>query len=243
MADRTDIRPSPDSNPNDRRVAVRNTGQNETPMAPDAPGGTASPQVPGARPDRSSIPGHGVLPVPPATVVQRPLTQYGTAQEIMGVYAPKPGEAMDPARFEQATATWEEVRKAYPAQLPPQRPAPGYALKTGDAIASEAQAIGGLDPAMLGPGAGADDSRVSVEDIIPGNPAPPAESADRGRSASEAMRDLTMGGGDLGTSRWQDASPAPGDVTSPAGILAAADPAPADDEQQERGHPPAVAPQ
>lgn len=243
MADRTDIRPSPDSNPNDRRAAVHNTGQNETPMAPDAPGGTASPQVPGARPDRSSIPGHGVLPVPPATVVHRPLTQYGTAQEIMGVYAPKPGEAMDPARFEQATATWEEVRKAYPAQLPAQRPAPGFALKTGDAIASEAQAIGGLDPAVLASRAGADDGSVPIEDIIPGNPSPPAEPSDPGRSGGDAMRGLTMGSGDIGTSRWQDASPSPGDATTPAGTLPAASPAPADDKQEERGDPPAVAPQ
>lgn len=223
MADRTDLRPSPDSNPNDGRTIARDITHGESLAAANAPGGIFSPQVPGARPDRSNIPGHGGLPVPPAAVVHRPLTQYGTAQEIMGVYAPKPGEAMDPARFEQATATWEEVRKAYPAQLPPQRPAPGYALKTGDAIASEAQAIGGPDPAALAPRAGADGNPVPAEDISPGDPTTPAQSSDPGRSASEAMRDVTMGSGDLGTSRWQDASPAPGDATSPAGTLPAAD--------------------
>ncbi len=217
MADRTDLRPTPSGNAAvSRRVVVDDIADHESPTAPVTPGGSISPQAPGARPDRSNIPGHGQLPVPPplAPGVRRPLTQYGTAQEIMGVYAPKPGEAMEPARFEQATASWEEVRKAYPAQLPAQRPGPGYALSQGEAIGSESQEIGGPSPAALAPDSGTAEAEAEVpaENVSQGDPMTPAQSSDPGRSASEVLRDLTMGGGQLGTSRWQDASPASGDA-------------------------------
>lgn len=215
MADRTDLRPTPSANAAvSRRVVVDDIADHETPTSPVTPGGSVSPQVPGARPDRSNIPGHDQLPVPPTPGVRRPLTQYGTAQEIMGVYAPKPGEAMEPARFEQATASWEEVRKAYPAQLPAQRPGPGHALSRGEAIGSESQEIGGPSPAALAPDSGTDDKEAGApaENVAQGDPMTPAQSSDPGRSASEVLRDLTMGGGQLGTSRWQDASPASGDA-------------------------------
>ena len=209
MADRTDLRPTPSRNAAiDRRVVVDDIADHETPTAPVAPGGSISPQVPGARPDRSNIPGHGQLPVPPTLGVRRPLTEYGTTQQIMGVFAPKPGEAMEPARFEQATVSWEEARKAYPAQLPAQRPGPGYALDRGEAIGSELQEIGGPSPAALAPDSGTSDRPVPAEDVSQGDPMTPAQSSDPGRSASEVLRDMTMGGGDIGTSRWQDASPA-----------------------------------
>lgn len=213
MADRTDLRPEPAGNAAiNRRAVVDNIADHETPTSPTTPGGSISPQVPGARPDRSNIPGHNQLPVPPTPGVRRPLTQYGTAQEIMEVYAPKRGEAMEPARFEQATASWEEVRKAYPAQLPAQRPGPGHALSQGEAIGSESQEIGGPSPAALAPDSGTDEAEVPADVVIQGDPMTPAQSSDPGRSASEVLRDLTMGGGQLGTSRWQDASPASGDA-------------------------------
>lgn len=99
---------------------------------PHAPGAVTSPQVPGQVPDRSTIPGEGELPVPvPETPVRRPLTEYGTAQRIMGVYLPKDGNEDDPARFEQAPISYEEQRKAYPALRQPLRPQPGYALADG----------------------------------------------------------------------------------------------------------------
>jgi len=62
--------------------------------------------------------------------VRRPLTQYGTAQEIMGVF-PAPNEEAEKAEFEQATASVEELRKAYPWQLPPEGPTPVFALDQG----------------------------------------------------------------------------------------------------------------
>lgn len=102
-----------------------------------APGAVRSPQMPGEVPDRSSIPEEGVLPVPPpAGPVVRPLTEYGSAQRIMGVYAATDGNEDDPARFEQATASYEEMRKANPALRTPARPSPGYALSDGTRLAN-----------------------------------------------------------------------------------------------------------
>ncbi|HWV25553.1 MAG TPA: hypothetical protein VNZ58_15320 [Thermomicrobiales bacterium] len=102
-------------------------------FAPPAPGAVKSPQVPGEVPDRSTIPDEGVLPVP-APAIQgestRPLTQYGTAEEIMGVYQKK--DVSDPNRFEQTPPSPEEQRKAFGGMLrTPQRPTAGYALAAG----------------------------------------------------------------------------------------------------------------
>jgi len=106
---------------------------------PQAPGATRSPQVPGQVPDRSSVPEHGELPVQlPAGDVRRPLVEYGSAQRIMGVYSAHDGNDTDPARFEQATVSYEELRKADPALRTPARPTPGYALADGTRIANPA---------------------------------------------------------------------------------------------------------
>jgi hypothetical protein len=105
--------------------------------APAAPGAVRSPQIPGEVPDRSSVPDQGVLPVPaPTGATRRPLTEYTSAQGIMGVYAPTPGKEDDPARFEQATVSYEELRKANPALRTPARPSAGYALADGARIAN-----------------------------------------------------------------------------------------------------------
>ena len=99
---------------------------------PAAPGAVRSPQVPGQVPDRSSVPDHGQLPVDmPVGEVRRPLVEYGTAQRIMGVYAKWDGDPTDPARFEQATASYEELRKTDPSLRTPVRPTAGYALSDG----------------------------------------------------------------------------------------------------------------
>jgi hypothetical protein len=101
------------------------------PRSPKAPGAAASPQMPGQVPDRSTVPGHFSTRVPrPAGPVRRPLTQYGTAEEIMHVF-PAPNEEPEKAEFEQATASVEELRKAYPWQLPPEGPTPVFALDQG----------------------------------------------------------------------------------------------------------------
>src|SRR5687768_5327952 len=91
---------------------------------PPAPGAVSSPQIPGKVPDRSTVPGHGRLPVAKPGQVIRPLTEYGTAQEIMDVYELAPGEEDTKARWEQAPASYEEERKGNPSMLTPVRPAP-----------------------------------------------------------------------------------------------------------------------
>jgi hypothetical protein len=97
------------------------------PQKTPAPGALASPQMPGQVPDRSTVPGHHSLRLGPPATLRRPLTEYGTAEEIARVFR-KFGDAITPEEFEQATASWEELRKADPAMLPPARPAPGYVL-------------------------------------------------------------------------------------------------------------------
>lgn len=104
---------------------------------PQAPGAVRSPQIPGQVPDRSSVPEHGELPVAmPTEPVRRPKVEYRTAQRIMGVYSAKDGNDRDPARFEQATASYEEVRKADPSLRTPMRPTAGYALSDGTRLPS-----------------------------------------------------------------------------------------------------------
>jgi hypothetical protein len=101
------------------------------PVTP-APGAVASPQFPGQVPDRSSVPGEGVLPVVlPATPPRRPLTEYGSAQRIMRVFEPRDGNDDDPERFEQGPISYEELRKANPSLRMPLRPTAGYALSAG----------------------------------------------------------------------------------------------------------------
>ena len=105
---------------------------------PQAPGATTSPQIPGKVPDRSSIPGEGVLPVTaPETPPRRPLTEYGTAQRIMRIYAPEDGNDDEPERFELGPISYEEQRKAFPALRTPLRPKEGYALAEGTRASSK----------------------------------------------------------------------------------------------------------
>jgi hypothetical protein len=123
---------------------------------PKAPGAVKSPQIPGEVPDRSSIPEEGVLPVPgPSGEIRRPLTQYGTAEEIMGVYDKEGFEETDPLRFEQSPPSYEEQRKAFASALrTPLRPQPGYALAAGTrmpnsrlaALQAESEANTPFDP-------------------------------------------------------------------------------------------------
>lgn len=122
---------------------------------PQAPGAIASPQVPGQVPDRSSVPGEGVLPVPvPETTPRRPLTEYGSAQRIMKVYEAKDGNDDEPARFEQGPVSYEELRKATPALRTPLRPKPGYALADGMRVPGQrvAELAAGQDDREIAPG-------------------------------------------------------------------------------------------
>ena len=90
-----------------------------------APGAMTSPQAPGAVPNYTTIAGHIGEATPPATTKVRPLSQYGTAEEIASVFKKKPMDQMLPEDFEQADASAEELRKLDPANLTPIRPLPG----------------------------------------------------------------------------------------------------------------------
>lgn len=249
--------------PTDRRASRRNQEVDDLPQAPESPGAVTSPQHPGEVPDRSTIPGKHAVRVPRARQVRRPLTEYGTAQAIMNVFAPPADNPMDPARFEQATATYEELRKAYPAQLPPERPAPGYALAEGDRMASELQAIeAGPTPSApatatgeaynASPGAPSPDAAATV--APPARTEAPAAEVGSAFSPSDAPAsvrspaDAAAGsgavadGGTAGQSRWAEAAPKPGEASGPAGTLAAVkDDGPTDDGGS--GSPPPIAPQ
>ena len=64
--------------------------------------------------------------------------QYLTAEELANAL-PIPDEIAEPSDFEQAPASFEENRKAYPWQNPPRRPSPWFTL--GDGIASSDPAL------------------------------------------------------------------------------------------------------
>jgi hypothetical protein len=115
--------------------------------SPDAPGAIVSPQRPGETPDRTDIEGQALSAAPPlAGPPLRPLTQYVTAQEIMDVF-PAPSEEAEPAEFEQAPASFQEKRKAYPWQLPPVRPTSVFALDQG--VSAEPPALPAAEAAAL----------------------------------------------------------------------------------------------
>ena len=246
--------------PTDAEASQRNQDRDETPQAPESPGAISSPQHPGEVPDRSTAPGQFATRVRRATSVRRPLTEYGTAQAIMDVYAAPPGKELDPSRFEQATASYEELRKAYPAQLPPDHPAPGYALEHGDATASEMQAIE-AGPAPSAPMTATGEAYNARPAGGTGDVAPPARgeapaaevgSAFSPSDAPASVRspaDAAAGAGGiaegerLGESRWAEASPRPGDASSAAGVLPTAKDDETGDQGGETGSMPTTAPQ
>lgn len=111
------------------------------PKLPPSPGASTSPQRPGQTPDRSDLPGFNVKRVPRiAGPVRRPLTQYGTAEELIPVF-PSPNAEATAGQFEQGPASHEEMRKAYPWKLPPIGPTPVFRLDQG--VRSEPPALPG----------------------------------------------------------------------------------------------------
>ena len=89
---------------------------------PPAPGGTRGSKAPGMTPDRSSVPGEFTERLPKAASLVRPLSQYATAQEFSGVFRRAAPDQMKPEDFEQADASFEELRKSIVAEWPPERP-------------------------------------------------------------------------------------------------------------------------
>jgi hypothetical protein len=123
------------------------TEERIVPNPPAAPGASHSPQHPGETPDWSDIPGEKVAKSPPIEGVPlRPLTQYGTAQEISNLL-PAPTEDAEPSDFEQPPASFQENRKAHPWQLPPVRPTTVFALDQG--VAEEPPALPGAEAKAL----------------------------------------------------------------------------------------------
>jgi hypothetical protein len=100
------------------------TGRSDTWKNPASPGASQSPHRPGMVPDRSTVPGHFGERVPRAVTKRRPLSQYGTAEELLLVYKQSPEDEIQPDDFNGASeASFDELRKAYPWDLPPVRPA------------------------------------------------------------------------------------------------------------------------
>ena len=113
------------------------------PRTPPAPAATSSPQLPGMTPDQPDLPGRPRGSLPPLASNRRPLTEYGSAQRLLGLFTPEPGTELQAADWEQGPSSTEELRKADPALLTPMRPLGGVGLGIGrstSAIATEALA-------------------------------------------------------------------------------------------------------
>jgi hypothetical protein len=112
---------------------------NRSTKTPDAPGGLKTLLKPGDMPDRSTIPGQWAVQAPaPLGPPTRPAAQYLTAQELSNAM-PIPDEPAESSDFEQAPASFEENRKAYPWQNPPRRPTAWFTL--GDGVAPSDPAL------------------------------------------------------------------------------------------------------
>jgi hypothetical protein len=84
---------------------------------------------------------------------RRPLAEYGSAQRLLHMFTPAPGEELTASDWEQGPSAMEELRKADPALLTPIRPLGGVGLGIGrsaPAIAPEVlEAIGDTAEATL----------------------------------------------------------------------------------------------
>jgi len=148
------------------------------PRAPQAPAATTSPQLPGMTPDQPALPGRARGSLPPLASNRRPLTEYGSAQRLLGLFTPAPGTELEASDWEQGPSSTEELRKADPALLTPIRPLGGVGLGIGrstPAIAQEAlEAIGDATEATTEapPTAGEATAAPSSPAVTPESPAP-----------------------------------------------------------------------
>jgi hypothetical protein len=101
------------------------------PPSPAAPGAEHSPQRPGETPDTPDLIGKPRGSMQPLASVMRPLTEYGTAQRILGMYTFAAGAEVKPEDWEQGPSAQEEQRKAQSSLLTPDRPLSGYGLGLG----------------------------------------------------------------------------------------------------------------
>src|SRR5215203_7481178 len=150
------------------------------PRTPQAPAATTSPQLPGMTPDQPALPGRTRGSLPPLASNRRPLSEYGSAQRLLGLFTPKPGMELQASDWEQGSSAMEELRKADPALLTPIRPLGGVGLGIGrstSAIATEAlEAIGNAAEATTEapPTPGEATAAPSSPPVNPESPAPTA---------------------------------------------------------------------
>jgi hypothetical protein len=148
------------------------------PRAPRAPAATNSPQLPGMTPDQPALPGRSRGSLPPLASNRRPLAEYGSAQQLLGLFMPAPGSQLQASDWEQGPSATEELRKADPALLTPIRPLTGVGLGIGrstSAIAAEAlEAIGDATEATTEapPPTGEATAAPSSPAVTPESPAP-----------------------------------------------------------------------
>ncbi len=107
------------------------SASDNVPPSPPAPGAEHSPQRPGETPDAPDLIGKPRGSAQPLTSLRRPLTQYGTAESILGLYSFAAGAEVKPEDWEQGPSSLEERLKADPALLTPERPLAGYGLGLG----------------------------------------------------------------------------------------------------------------
>jgi hypothetical protein len=116
--------------------------------------------------------------LPPLASNRRPLSEYGSAQRLLGLFTPAPGTELQASDWEQGPSAMEELRKADPALLTPIRPLGGVGLGIGrstPAIAEEAlEAIGDATEATTEapPTTGEATAAVSSPPVTLESPAP-----------------------------------------------------------------------
>lgn len=140
------------------------------PPSPEAPGASISPQQPGATPDTADLPGRARGDFDRLLSTRRPLTEYGSAQRLLGLFTPAPGQQLTAADWEQGPSSMQELQKLNPANLTPLRPLSGYGL-----------GIGRTSPALTA-------SEPELVEAIPAkseNPAPPAAVQDIAATPAE----------------------------------------------------------
>jgi hypothetical protein len=148
------------------------------PRTPQAPAATTSPQRPGMTPDQPALPGRSRGSLPPLASNRRPLTEYGSAQRLLGLFTPAPGTELEASDWEQGSSSTEELRKADPALLTPIRPLDGVGLGIGrstPAITQEAlEAIGDATEATTEapPSTGEASAAPTSPPVTPESPAP-----------------------------------------------------------------------
>lgn len=150
------------------------------PPSPEAPGASISPQQPGATPDIADLPGRSRGDFDRLISTRRPLTEYGSAQRLLGLFTPAPGQELTAADWEQGPSAFQEQRKLNPANLTPRRPLSGNGLGIGRTVsalaAPEPEVVEAISAASPNPAELAPAQSNATPDVVAAVPvdAPPA---------------------------------------------------------------------